>query len=368
LRIERFEDIKGWQLARDLTRKFIERKATLNPKPLNLYRNEMKNRIIIKRLKEAVRRFDSSCLLVAGDIILDQFVWGEVSRISPEAPVPVVEVQKETMLLGGAANVANNLRALGSPVILGGVVGKDVMGENLRKLAGSMGIDTAAVVDGIRPTTIKTRIIARGQQVVRVDRENNNSLNDSSIKALTEAFERLASEIDGIIVSDYAKGVVSARFMDELRKISGKRGIPLLVDPKPANSHLYHGVTLVTPNRQEAEAMAGLEIKDAKSLSKAAREIQGKLGTEAVLITRGLHGMALWQKENGLFTVPTMAREVFDVTGAGDTVVAAMALGIVNGLSFSEAAYLANIAAGVVVGKIGTAIVTAREIMEILEK
>jgi rfaE bifunctional protein kinase chain/domain len=326
----------------------------------------MKDRI--KRLKEAVRRFDSSCLLVAGDIMLDQFVWGEVSRISPEAPVPVVEVQKETMLLGGAANVANNLRALGSPVILGGVVGKDAMGENLRGLARSRGIDTTAVVDGTRPTTIKTRIIARGQQVVRVDRESNNSLNDSSIKALIEAFEKLAPGIDGIIVSDYAKGVVAVRFMDELRKISSERGIPFLVDPKPANSYLYHGVTLVTPNRQEAEAMSGLEIKDTESLSQAAQKIQGRLGTDAVLITLGLHGMALWQRENGLFSVPTMAREVFDVTGAGDTVVAAMALGIVNGLSFPEAAYLANIAAGVVVGKIGTATVTAEEIMEILEK
>ncbi len=326
----------------------------------------MKDRI--RRLREAVRRFDSSCLLVVGDIMLDQFVWGEVSRISPEAPVPVVEVQKETMLLGGAANVANNLRALGSPVILGGVVGKDVMGETLKELARSRGIDTAAVVDGIRPTTIKTRIIARGQQVVRVDRESNKSLNDSSMKALVEAFKRMAPGIDGIIVSDYAKGAVVARFMDELRKISSERGIPLLVDPKPANSHLYHGVTLVTPNRQEAEAMAGIDIKDTESLSQAARQIQGGLGTEAVLITRGLHGMALWQRENGLFTVPTMAREVFDVTGAGDTVVATMALGIVNGLSFPEAAYLANIAAGVVVGKIGTATVTAREIMEILEK
>lgn len=320
------------------------------------------------RLKEAVSRFGSSCLLVVGDIMLDQFVWGDVSRISPEAPVPVVEVQKETMLLGGAANVVNNLRAMGSPVILGGVVGKDAMGENLRELAKSIGVDTTAVVDGIRPTTIKTRIVARGQQVVRVDRENNNSLNDLSIKALTETFKRLASEIDGIIVSDYAKGVISVRLMDELRKIAGKRGVPFLVDPKPVHSHLYHGVTLVTPNRQEAEAMAGLDIKDAESLSQAAQEIQRRLGTEAVLITRGSHGMALWQRENGLFTVPTMAREVFDVTGAGDTVVAAMALGIVNGLSFPEAAYLANIAAGVVVGKIGTATVTAEEIMEILEK
>nr|HDN01323.1 D-glycero-beta-D-manno-heptose-7-phosphate kinase [Deltaproteobacteria bacterium] len=322
----------------------------------------------IKILKEAIRKFDSSRLLVAGDIMLDQFVWGDVSRISPEAPVPVVEVQEETMLLGGAANVANNLRALGSPVSLGGVVGKDAMGQNLRELAGSMGIDVTSVVDGIRPTTIKTRIIARGQQVVRVDRENNNSLNHSSIKALTKSFEILAPGIDGIIVSDYAKGVVSDIFMAELKKISDKRGIPLLVDPKPAHSHLYYGVTLLTPNRQEAEVMAGLEINDAKSLGQAAQKIQEKMGVKAVLITLGSQGMALWQKENGLFTVPTMAREVFDVTGAGDTVIATMALGIVNGLSFIEAAYLANIAAGIVVGKIGTATVAPEEIMEILEK
>lgn len=321
----------------------------------------------IKILKEAIRRFDSSCLLVAGDIMLDQFVWGDVSRISPEAPVPVVEVQKETMLLGGAANVANNLRALGSPVILGGVIGKDAMGQNLRELASSMDIDVTSVIDGIRPTTIKTRIIARGQQVVRVDREKN-SLNDSSIKALTRTFEALAPGIDGIIVSDYAKGVVSDLFMTELKKISSKRGIPLLVDPKPAHSHLYHGVTLLTPNRQEAEAMAGLEIRDAETLSRAAQTIQERMGTEAVVITLGSQGMALWQKENGLFTIPTMAREVFDVTGAGDTVIATIALGIVNGLSFTQAAYLANIAAGIVVGKIGTATVAPEEIMEILEK
>jgi D-beta-D-heptose 7-phosphate kinase/D-beta-D-heptose 1-phosphate adenosyltransferase len=322
----------------------------------------------INRIKEAIRRFDSSCLLVAGDIMLDQFVWGDVSRISPEAPVPVVEVQKETMLLGGAANVANNLRAMGSPVILGGVVGKDAMGVNLREIAISRGIDTTAVVNCLRPTTIKTRIIARGQQVVRVDRENNNSLDEFSMNTLIEAFRITARRIDGIVVSDYAKGVVTDHFMNELRAISKGRGIPLLVDPKPSHIHRYQGVTLVTPNKQEAEAMAGLAIEDEKGLYQAAQQIQKKLETQAVLITRGAQGMALWQKENGLFTVPTMAREVFDVTGAGDTVVAAMALGIVNGLSFSEAAFLANIAAGIVVGKIGTATVTVEEIMEILDK
>jgi len=318
------------------------------------------------RLQKAVQRFESSCLLVIGDIMLDQFVWGEVSRISPEAPVPVVQVYKETLLLGGAANVANNLRALGGLVVLGGIVGKDGMGKALKELAWSRGIDTTAVVDGTRPTTIKSRIIARGQQVVRVDRESNKSLNGRSIKALSDAIEGLAPRIDGIIVSDYAKGVVVPHFMDKLREISEKRGISLFVDPKPVNSRLYSGVTLITPNQQEAEIMAGIEIKGIESLSQAAQRLQESLGTDAVLITQGSRGMTLWQRETGLFSVPTMTREVFDVTGAGDTVIATLALGIVNGLSYPEAAYLANIAAGIVVGKIGTATVTGKEIMEML--
>jgi rfaE bifunctional protein kinase chain/domain len=318
------------------------------------------------RLREALQRFDGSCILVIGDIMLDQFVWGEVSRISPEAPVPVVQVHRETMLLGGAANVANNLSALGGLVSLGGIVGRDEMGRVLRELACSKGIDTTAVVDGTRPTTIKTRIIARGQQVVRVDRESNRSLNGPSIQALLGAIEGLAPKIKGIIVSDYAKGVVVPGLMDELRTISKDREIPLFVDPKPVNRHLYKGVTLITPNQQEAEIMTGIEIRDRESLSRAAEGLHEGLNADAVLITQGSRGMAMWQRETGLFSVPTMTREVFDVTGAGDTVIATLALGIVNGLSYPEAAYLANIAAGIVVGKIGTATVTTKEIIEIL--
>ncbi len=318
------------------------------------------------RLKEAVQRFDGSCILVIGDIMLDQFVWGEVSRISPEAPVPVVQVHKETMLLGGAANVANNLRTLGGLVVLGGVIGRDDMGRVLRELASSRGIDTTAVVDTTRPTTIKSRIIARGQQVVRVDRESNRPINGPSIQALLGTIEELVPQIKGIIVSDYAKGVIVPEIMYELKKISKDNGVPLFVDPKPVNRQLYMGVSLITPNQQEAEIMTGIEIRDRESLKRAAQGLHEGLEADAVLITQGSRGMAFWQEETGLFLVPTTGREVFDVTGAGDTVIATMALGIVNGLSYPEAAYLANIAAGIVVGKIGTATVTIREIIDAL--
>lgn len=317
-------------------------------------------------LLEAVNRFASCRLLVVGDIMLDQFVWGEVSRISPEAPVPVVEVQDETMLLGGAANVANNLRALGGGVVLGGMIGDDSLGRIFRTLAQERGIDTTSVVSGARSTTMKTRILARGQQVVRVDRENVQPLDRTSTQALARSFDRVADAIDGIVVSDYAKGVVTAGLMSVLTGISKKRGIPLLVDPKPVNSDAYYGVTLLTPNQREAEILSGNRITDEDSLLRTAQEIQERFGTEAVLITRGVHGMVLWERDAGLLSIPTMAREVFDVTGAGDTVIATLALGVANGLSMREAAYLANIAAGVVVGKIGTATVSVEEIRELL--
>jgi rfaE bifunctional protein kinase chain/domain len=317
-------------------------------------------------LLEAVNRFGSCRLLVVGDIMLDQFVWGEVSRISPEAPVPVVEVQDETMLLGGAANVANNLRALGGGVVLGGMIGDDSLGKIFRELAQEQGIDTTSVFSGTRSTTMKTRILARGQQVVRVDRESVQPLDEASTQALAKSFDRVGLDIDGIVVSDYAKGVVTAGLMSSLIDISKRRGIPLLVDPKPVNSETYYGVTLLTPNQREAEILSGNRISDEESLLCTAQEIQERFGTEAVLITRGVHGMALWQRDAGLFSIPTMAREVFDVTGAGDTVIAMLALGMVNGLNMRDAAYLANIAAGVVVGKIGTATVSVGEIRDLL--
>ena len=315
-----------------------------------------------QRLAAAIDRFSSSTLLVVGDIMLDQFVWGEVSRISPEAPVPVVEVQKETMLLGGAANVANNLTALGSRVVLCGAIGHDSMGGMLRELASARGIDTSATVEAGRPTTVKTRIVARGQQMVRVDRESRGSLDEKSTRSMLARLDRHVPEVDGVIISDYAKGVVNRIVMEAVMKSVRKAGLLVLVDPKPVSAELYNGVTMLTPNQREAELMSGMEIRDEESLGNAAKRIQVRHEADAVLITRGGHGMALWQRGEGLYTIPTMAREVFDVTGAGDTVLAVTALGMMNGLSYSESAFLANMAAGVVVGKIGTATLSVDEL------
>ncbi len=314
------------------------------------------------RLLAAIDRFASSCLLVVGDLMLDQFVWGEVSRISPEAPVPVVAVHRETILLGGAANVANNLLALGSRCILAGIVGRDSAGRDLVDLARRRGIEIIAVTDDGRQTTLKTRIIARAQQVVRVDRETQGPLDRERIQELAERIEDVSGRPKAIVVSDYAKGVINNVLMDAIRSVSMPRDVPVFVDPKPDNMHCYGTVTVVTPNKKEAEAMSGISIDDLDSLNEAARSVGKRFDAEAVLVTRGALGMGLWQGGEGLFAIPTMAREVFDVTGAGDTVIATMALGVANGLSYAESAYLANLAAGSVVGKVGTATVSRQEL------
>ncbi len=315
-----------------------------------------------RHLLDALECVGSKHILVVGDLMVDQFVWGEVSRISPEAPVPVVEVQDETLLLGGAANVANNLRNLGCGVTLCGTLGRDEMGQTFQDLALSQGIDCQAVTLDDRPTILKTRIIARGQQVVRVDREGNKELGGQEWRDLEAAAEKVARSVDGIIVSDYAKGVVSAQLMDLLTSVSRSRSIPLFLDPKPSNLGLYKGVTVVTPNEKEAEAMAGMSLSGGASLEEIADRIKTATRAKGVLITRGKHGMALWGEDGEMFTIPTMAREVFDVTGAGDTVIATMALGVVAGLDFPQAAYLANLAAGIAVGKVGTATVNLDEL------
>ena len=317
-----------------------------------------------KSFEKSLNLFPSRHMLVVGDVMLDEFVWGEVDRISPEAPVPVVEVRQETMLLGGAANVAGNLKALGCRVSLGGIIGDDPMGRKFSELAHQVGINVDAVVSSSRPTTVKTRIVARGQQVVRVDRESRQPVDSSFLEEFKRSVEAMARDIDGIIVSDYAKGVVTSDLMNFLRDISSETGIPLFVDPKPVNAFLYKGVTLITPNLKEAEAISGRKIDGEDGLKAAIQDIQEKLSAECVLITMGARGMALWEKDAGLFSIPTMAKEVFDVTGAGDTVIATLALGVVSGLDFSQGAFLANVAAGVVVGKVGTGTVTVEEIKE----
>ncbi|RUM88863.1 MAG: D-glycero-beta-D-manno-heptose-7-phosphate kinase [Thermodesulfatator sp.] len=320
------------------------------------------------RLKEVVQAFDSSSILVIGDIMLDQFVWGEVSRISPEAPVPVVNVQDETFLLGGAANVANNLRSLGAGAYLSGIIGDDSHGRVLLDLAVKNHIGTEGIIQARRPTTLKTRIVARGQQVVRVDREERKQPSPDSMKALLSAISKILTGCRCVIISDYDKGVISRPLMEFLAEEASVRNVPLLADPKPSNYILYRGVTIVTPNEKEAREMTGIRLDEAGNLAKAAAKIAENLSAKGVLITRGPRGMALWQEDRGLFSIPTMAREVFDVTGAGDTVISVLALGLAGGLKMCEAAYLANIAAGIVVGKVGTAAVSREELLSAIDR
>jgi len=318
---------------------------------------------------QALARFAGARVLVIGDIILDHFLWGTVSRISPEAPVPVVNVTRENMMLGGAANVLHNLYALGAKASLCGVIGNDVMGDQLLGLLAEVSDSTAGVVKvDDRPTIKKTRVIAHNQQVVRVDREVNQPVPDEAVERILAHIDAHLDDFDAVIVSDYAKGLITETFMARLSDCLGRhRPVPVIVDPKPGRSRCYHGVTLITPNNLEAEKMSGIAIRDEASLLQAAEALLAELACEATLITRGEAGMALLERGKPLLTIPTVAKEVFDVTGAGDTVIATLAVGLAVGLSFGTAATIANVAAGIVVGKVGTATVTVSEIQEAIK-
>lgn len=327
----------------------------------------------ITDVQSAVDRFEKVRILVIGDIIVDQFIWGTVSRISPEAPVPVVNVNREEFLLGGSANVLKNIYSLGGTGSLCGIIGTDQMGEQLIELVRQLPAPVEGLVHGGRPTTVKTRVVAQGQQVVRFDREKTGALSREPLEAMIAYIEKHLTEFDAIVVSDYSKGVVNEPFMIRLhqlrRDIIDREGhkLPLIVDPKPANLHRFIGATVITPNHHEASLMSGLEINDETELLVAARHIKEDIGCEAVLITRGESGMALLQEDDTFVTIPTMAKEVYDVTGAGDTVAATLALGLGAGCSMAEAAFMANHAAGIVVGKVGTSSVKADELRKALQ-
>jgi len=325
------------------------------------------NQINRLNLQQAIAKFPSANVLVIGDIIVDHFIWGSVSRISPEAPVPVVNVTDESLLLGGSANVLHNLYDLGARATLCGVIGDDLMGRHLLELLQQIDSPTAGVIKTQdRPTTKKTRIVAQSQQVVRFDREKTGPLPPAALDGLCSFIEANISSFAAVIISDYCKGVICAPLMDHVRRLAGSHQIPLIVDPKPVHADLFKGATIITPNHHEAEKMSGVTIDDDESLFRAAATLLRKLDSRAVLITRGEAGMTLLEKEKPLFTIPTVAKEIYDVTGAGDTVIASLALGLASGLSFAEAATLANFAAGIVVAKIGTATASAKELMELV--
>ena len=322
----------------------------------------------VRQLDALVRRFASVRVLVVGDVMLDRFVWGRVERISPEAPVPVVHVTRDDARPGGAGNVVSNVRALGGRAAFAGIVGDDAAGKMLRRMLDDLGASTEGlVVDRHRPTIEKTRIIAHHQQVVRLDREDPPGESGRAAARVRDHVLASHRRADVIVVSDYNKGVVGAELLEALAAAHRTEPFRWVVDPKRANFAHYKRVSLVKPNREEAVAASGVEIRDRASLRRAGEALLAHWDAEAVLISRGEGGMALFKRDGGVAEFPTVAREVFDVTGAGDTVVATCALALGAGGSLEEATVLANHAAGVVVGKIGTASATAAEVRAALK-
>ncbi|HET6670838.1 MAG TPA: D-glycero-beta-D-manno-heptose-7-phosphate kinase [Pyrinomonadaceae bacterium] len=321
-------------------------------------------KLTTQRAQEIVSSMRGRKVVVLGDVMLDEFVWGDVTRISPEAPVPVVDIQRESFHLGGAANVLANLVALGARASVVGVIGNDAAGERLRSSLRDAGADQDEylVTDEHRPSTVKTRIIAHSQLVVRADRESRRPVNGQTESRIIEALQAALENAAALIVSDYDKGVVTPRILEKILPLAYDR-VPVLIDPKLRNFGAYRPATLVTPNHHEALRMASLEADTDEGLHEAARRIRAELNCDAVLITRGDRGMMLLEGTGAPVYVATAAREVYDVTGAGDTVIATLAAALAGGSSLIEAATLANHAAGIVVGKVGTATASADELV-----
>lgn len=332
----------------------------------------MKKVLDRKRAREIVERFSEARVLVVGDVMVDHFIRGRVARISPEAPVPVVDVSGDHLLLGGCANVINNIYSMGGRVYGAGIVGEDAMAERIREEFRGRNIDPAGlVVETGRPTTLKTRIIAHGQQVVRFDRESRQTADAESIGKLLAYARTLRGELGAIVVSDYGKGVVTKELMTGLLEVVSGTDIVVCADPKRTDLSLYSGVDIITPNHHEAGRAVGVDAPTGDKLARVGKELLSRYNFRSLLITRGEEGMSLFERDGQgggiLHTLfPTEAREVFDVTGAGDTVIGVFALCMASGASFREAAAISNCAAGIVVGKVGTATVTRQELKKVL--
>ncbi len=315
-----------------------------------------------RRIEQLLNRFAANTIVIVGDVMLDEFIWGKVQRISPEAPVPVVEVLDETYHMGGSANVAANIRGLeGTPIPIG-VLGRDSAADRVLDLLKQSGIEVSGLVRDDRPTTLKTRIIAQNQQVVRTDRESRKALSPQINADLASAFLRHLPQAKAVIVSDYDKGVVNRELLSAILPNARSAGVPVFLDPKVPHADYYRPITLITPNQREAELLTGTAIEDERGLEDAGRRLLGKFECEYALITRGEEGMSLFSG-SGSRHLPTFAREVFDVTGAGDTVIATLALARAGGATMEESAILANHAAGIVVGKVGIATVSQSELL-----
>ena len=310
-----------------------------------------------------IQRFKNCRILVVGDLMIDEYLWGEVDRISPEAPVQVVAVQNEEFTLGGCGNVVNNLVAMGAEVATVGVIGSDPEGELLRKKLNDLGVDTEGIVEETdRCTTRKTRIIAANQHVLRIDRENRKDISEKTVQSNLRAISDKIGSMDLVLISDYGKGVVSQSLLAPLARAAKENGKLTIADPKGIDLRKYAGITVLTPNKKEASAAAGIEIRTASDLIATGNKILRSAKVESLLITCGKEGMVLFERNEASHRIRSDARQVFDVSGAGDTVVAVLGLALASGANLREAARIANTAAGIVVGKVGTATVSPDEL------
>ncbi|MCL5267126.1 MAG: D-glycero-beta-D-manno-heptose-7-phosphate kinase [Bacteroidetes bacterium] len=309
-----------------------------------------------ERLRFLFDNFSGKRVAVLGDLMLDKYVWGTVSRISPEAPVPVLQVDSESARLGGAANVANNIKSLGAEPVLFGIVGEDEAGEKIRQILDEMGLCKEGIItDHDRPTTVKTRVIAHSQHVVRMDYEVNRGIDGKIQRRVMEILNSMSGEIDALLLEDYNKGMLTKDLLSEVIGLARSKGKVISVDPKQANFFEYKQVTLFKPNRKEAEGALGLPAGSDEDAVKAAKELLTRLQCENVLLTRGEKGMTLVEGDGSSTQFPTKARKVADVSGAGDTVISTLTVALVSGASVKEAAAIANHAGGIVCGEVGIA-------------
>jgi D-beta-D-heptose 7-phosphate kinase / D-beta-D-heptose 1-phosphate adenosyltransferase len=313
-------------------------------------------------------KFDKCRLLVVGDLMIDEYVWGQVDRISPEAPVQVVSVLRDSTTLGGAGNVVNNLAALGAQVVVAGVVGSGAHSDLLIRMCRKLGVDTSGLIrDPHRPTTRKTRIIGGHQHVLRIDREKKQPISESQRDALIDFVKDRIESFDLVLMSDYGKGLLSEELIRQIIHLSTIHDKPVIVDPKGLAFEKYAGATAITPNKKEASLASGIEIVDNESLDAAGAKLLEKTGVEKVLITCGKDDMILFENGQKPYRISAEARQVFDVSGAGDTVLAVLGLGLASGGSFRQAATLANVAGRIVVGKVGTATVSIEELRKAVD-
>jgi D-beta-D-heptose 7-phosphate kinase/D-beta-D-heptose 1-phosphate adenosyltransferase len=320
-------------------------------------------------LERFIDSFRDRRILILGDLILDEYIWGDAERISPEAPVPVVHVRKREIRPGGAANVAMTILALGGRPILAGVVGDDETGDRIRLTVNNLGMTTEGLVSEIgRVTPLKTRVLASNQQMLRVDSESVKPIDPSARLKLENYLVDAIDGVDALLISDYAKGTVIVELLAPVLDKAKSRDLLITVDPKPSNMNLYKGVTLVSPNLKEAQAASGIQIKDRESLAQAARKLMECVAPKALLITRGADGLSLYTSDGASHHLPAMTSEVYDVSGAGDTMIGTLTLALSAGANLMEAVEIANCTAGVVVRKPGVATASPQELKETLPR